>query len=533
MHLRNSISFREPKASHRLMYLIILVLGIFNFFWGEKIPSGGGLGFDGVIYGNMVQNLGHLVTAGGLSGYYTQRILPAAIVRGMLIVSGQSTSVVHIIQSFEIYNLVLLCVICWAWIRLVKYCKITLLGSWLGFAGLFINFECSKQEFYYPVITDVTALLIAILLLLFYVERKPFHLFIVTVIGSFAWPIVSACGALLILFVHSKYSEQVVAPTASLKKSKMIRYVRISYLSILILSVLGYLSLVSLGSTYGMTRISVSALAILTRLHLGNHSVSSVMLLLERAITAIPSLFLLFLSLATLVSSSRLFQETWAALCSTRVSIRGLAMGAYFIPFCLTKLIANPHIANESSLVNLASFSMFPAEGKFLLPLVTLAVFWGPVFLMLILVWGDLARQARSIGPGMLAVLGISLPLGLVGEPRFLTTAWPFLVLGFVLVMESMPIYKSFKYAFFVLSVLYAQFWMKLNLAPWKQPDYDGLLEFPKQVYLMHYGLWMSWWAYLVQLSALALSIVWLRRTMFAKNADRLDDQDAVLFVKK
>ena len=74
------------------------------------------------------------------------------------------------------------------------------------FIGIFINFEASKQAFYYPVLTDVTALFVAMLLLLFYIEKKPVALFLVTIVGAFCWPVVSVCGAVLIIFIRTDNS---------------------------------------------------------------------------------------------------------------------------------------------------------------------------------------------------------------------------------------------------------------------------------------------------------------------------------------
>ena len=54
--------------------------------------------------------------------------------------------------------------------------------------------------FYYPVLTDVTALFVSLLALLFYVEKRPIALFATTIVGAFSWQIVSICGALLLFF---------------------------------------------------------------------------------------------------------------------------------------------------------------------------------------------------------------------------------------------------------------------------------------------------------------------------------------------
>jgi len=149
------------------------------------------------------------------------------------------------------------------------------------------------------------------------------------------------------------------------------------------------------------------------------------------------------------------------------------------------------------------------------LPFVSLAVFWGPVVLLIIIYWQEFCIQTRKLGPGVVAVIALALILGMVGEPRFLTIGWPFLVLGLVLTLEDIRFKPEFKPVFIILTIIFAQFWMILNYEPWMPPDGEGLQDFPKQLYFMHYGLWMSWITYLVQLAILVLSALVLRKTFF------------------
>jgi hypothetical protein len=141
-------------------------------------------------------------------------------------------------------------------------------------------------------------------------------------------------------------------------------------------------------------------------------------------------------------------------------------------------------------------------------------VFLGPVLLLIILNWKAFCVESRRLGPGVVAIMGFSMFLGLVCEPRFLAAAWPLFVLAFVLAFETSSTKASFKYALFVLTILYAQFWMMFNLAPWSSSDFEGLQDYPKQLYFMHYGLWMSWWTYAIQFAALVLSAIVLRKTI-------------------
>ena len=492
-HIEALFSWKKIQSSHRLMTLIVLLLGGLNFLWGEKVPAGGGLGWDGIFYAEMVRHLDSMISGGQLSNYYAQRILPSSVVRAMLLVFKVTTSDTAIIRGFELYNLALLVVACRVWKRIANIFSLSLSGRWIGFGAIFINYQCSKQAFYYPVLTDVTALCVAMLLLLFYVEKRPIALCVVTIIGAFSWPVVSVCGALLLIFMDTALPTEVIEPaqqSAHLKPSKLTHFAKLGALLVLILSVVGCL--------------------VLAHARPSGVAASS----LEKLLTALPSLDVMMIAIAMLIGSGAFFQAVAANLWKTRLFSFVLAIAALLVPFCLVKTLSNPDVANASSLMNLIRITLLPQEGKFLLPFVTLAVFWGPVVLLLLLYWKAFCIEARKLGSGVVAILGISLLLGLVGEPRFLTIGWPFFVAGLVLAMESSNKKASFKYAMLTLTVLYAQFWMEFNLAPWPGNDYEGLQEFPKQVYFMHYGLWMNWWAYSIQFALLVLSAIWLRGTI-------------------
>jgi hypothetical protein len=112
-------------------------------------------------------------------------------------------------------------------------------------------------------------------------------------------------------------------------------------------------------------------------------------------------------------------------------------------------------------------------------------------------------------------VVALTLPLALPAEPRFIAVGWPFLVLGAALAIDRTAPRRPFGWTFGLLTVLLAQFWMKLNVGRWGSDDYADLLEFPKQLYFMHYGPWMAWYPFLIQsavLGAGAFALHWTLR---------------------
>lgn len=501
--IEKTLSWNEINSSHRLMTLIVIALGVLNFFFGELVPAGGGFGWDGVNYANMTRKLESMISNGQLSNYYAQRILPSAVVRCMLLFLDASFNDRNIIRGFELYNLMLLVAATWVWKRIADNFSISLGGRWIGFCGLFLSYMASKQTFYYPVLTDVTALFVGLLALLFYVEKRPIALLATTIVGAFAWQIVSICGALLLIFPRTDLPSEVIAPTSStytINSVKISCLIKFGWIVLLMLSIAGvvYLSL-------SEKNIAWLVYSLVSRL--------------GSLLTGLPSLVAVTIALAMLAGSVLFFKTIVVNLRKPPLILVMLAIVALLIPWSIVREIANPSVPNPSGLINILRISLEPPNGKFLLPLVTLASFWGPVVLLLLLNWKIFCSEARKLGPGFMAVVGLNLFLGLATEPRFVTFAWPFFVLGAVLALEGRSRSASFKYAFAALTILYAQFWMKINLAPWTGDDYESLLEFPKQVYFMHYGLWMSWSSYWWQLCAIILSALWLRSTILPVKA--------------
>ena len=501
-----AFSWNQSEGSHRLMTLIVLSLGLYSLFWGEKISAGNGLGFDGSQYASMTREIGSLIATGQLGSYYAQRILPSAIVHGMLRLSGAADNNENIIRCFELYNLLLVVGACRIWKRVADKLSLSVAGRWIGFSGLFLNFQCSKQTFFYPVLTDVTALFAGMLLLMFYLERKPIGLLVTTVIGAFAWPAVSVCGALLLAFLRSEFPKQVIAPVTRLRLERtptLAQLVKFGGGGVLVFSVVGNLLLVQDHSSAEHTCELPSILATGT-------DPSVVPCTLERMLTGLPSLAALTLALTLLIGSWAFFPAIIVGLRKTPIHLVVLAISAVAAPSFVVNAISNPIVVNPSNVRYLIQFMLLPPSGKILLPLVTLAAFWGPLVILLCLYWRECCVQARRLGPGVVGVLFISLPLGITGEPRLITVAWPFFVLTLVLSLEHSKAIVPSRFALMALTVAYGQFWLPINIVPWLTPDRDGRLEFPKQLYFMHYGPWMSWTSYLLQLPVILLSALWL-----------------------
>ncbi|WP_354078468.1 hypothetical protein [Bradyrhizobium sp. S3.5.5] len=466
------------------MIAIVLVLGVSNLLFGEIVPAGGGFGWDGVTYADMVRRLGSMISNGQLSHYYSQRILPSVIVRSMLTVSGNDLSNQNIIRGFELLNLLALLLGVIIWKRMADLLSIGPSGQWIGFASLFLNYFATKNLMYYPVLTDGVALIVNLLLLLLYLERRALLILIVTIAGSFAWQLTGVYGAILLISLNLKLpdvqSVQLpLTPSDGMRNDRQMRTFRL------------FVAIVA-------AAISIFVLASLTRAIKTGSQFHELGIFL----TGAPSLMIVVLALWILIGPVLLSRSPLAMLADVPLRFFLLAAAGLLIPHIAFTAISNPDVANPSGIFYVLKLIVFPmtGRGKFLMPFLSATLLWGPAVLLVILRWKDVSAELRKLGVGPLGIVAATLPLVLVTESRFILGAWPSLVLGLALALNRSGVSNLFKYLFATLTILNTQLWLKFNIAPWEGNDYADLTEFPKQMYFLHYGPWMGWPAYLVQL---------------------------------
>lgn len=182
------------------MPLIILVWGGFYFFYGPIINVDGGLGYDGHYYGHYANRFISMVFGDKIDSYRIQRIFPSFMVYLGMNILNIKNSFYNIIKFFQIYNLVLLQISALLWFAIAGHFKLKLKYVWLGFVFWFLNFGVAELSFYYPVLTDATALCLGFFLLYAHLKNKLLLKIVITFCGSFTWAGFLILGIILILF---------------------------------------------------------------------------------------------------------------------------------------------------------------------------------------------------------------------------------------------------------------------------------------------------------------------------------------------
>jgi hypothetical protein len=137
----------QRAYSFALMLLIIAAVGIISVTWGERIPTNGGLAWDGRAYGAMAESL----NLRAFDTFYFQRTLPSILVHFALVVFKQPLDDQHVILGFSLLNLGAMLLACILYRGIADELSLENVGYWFGFVAIFVNFASLKMTWYNPV----------------------------------------------------------------------------------------------------------------------------------------------------------------------------------------------------------------------------------------------------------------------------------------------------------------------------------------------------------------------------------------------
>jgi hypothetical protein len=194
---------KQISIKNKLTYAVcslFIIYGMVSIFGGEKIPAGGGLGFDGVVYGNAAKNFYHTIVNKKIHNLNLQRIFPSGVIYCFLKILSVDRKDDNIIRAFGIYNFILILLSIYLWFKIADKFKFPDRLVFMGLISFLFSYGIMKYNFYCPVATDTTAFFLGFLTLWGYINRKDMLVFMCALVGAFTWPTVSYTVPLLQIF---------------------------------------------------------------------------------------------------------------------------------------------------------------------------------------------------------------------------------------------------------------------------------------------------------------------------------------------
>jgi len=493
------------------MTLVMLLIGVANIFWAEKLEINQGFGWDGTNYAAWAKDFHRTVLVERVPAYYVKRILPSALVHyGSRLITAPFFSDAerdailnenrNVVLRFDLYNLLLLLVAVSTWGLIANELKIQDRGKWFGFCFLFLNYAILKNNFYHSVLTDTSGFTLGLLMFYFFLTNRPIGLWTTIVLGGFTWPSIPYMGALLFVFPYQKaLADELRSPVT-----------RPSQNWPLLLTLTGCgLALIM----FAYLRLNLTQLL----------SEMSQFLRVDRSLFYLSMaavMAYLFLGLKPAVSDPRLFSPR-----SILGAIRWRRVGIIALTFCLLQVLVF-RLASGQELTGgwggewrLIEYIFLSALTEPFIFLVAHTLYYGPVVLLLVFFWKPFCQSIQEYGIGLWLFVILNFFLSIGPQSRYQINAIAVFVILLVRLLDQSFLKKQSFIFWLLLSLLYSKVWYTFNTAP--QVDdgtMDIFLRFPLQHYFTNSGPWMSPQMYLIQgsivlVTAVLLYLFVIRRT--------------------
>jgi hypothetical protein len=489
---RGGARSREPNWL-RYFPAILAAYLIGYFFLGERVHWHGGLGFDGYLYGHLSADFIGML-AQRIPDYYLERFLPSFIVwLSATLLHFQLSTPERIVDAFHIYNSLMLVGSALAWMRIARTLRLSPEVALIGTACLFINWTVLKQYWFFVVQTDVTAFALGTLAALCVIERRLFLLTVVALIASLAWETVMPFTFILILFAR---------PACNFSSLKV--------------------------PTKAATALSLAATAVAA-----GYSLYATVLHPFHFGPGGDQVDLRTLPLSIVLMAGYVFYVARAVLLTPGgLSFRmgPLSALAFFIAIWLLRTLAlwvmARHFGNGQVVLGFMKFVLGLSAAPVAKPAIfalAMVVSFGPGFLLVLWYLPRILATAAAHSYG--ALLGIVFTMVLVfdTESRHLVFSYPLLIVFLcVALQEKLGPNRRYAFAFLACSIVLSKFYLPLNdlgmgLIDSGKPvtDWNVLLQFPWQWFLMNLGISMGWIGYAINsvLGVAAGIVLWMVRT--------------------
>jgi hypothetical protein len=485
--MRIVLSRQTLVESRAFLVGLTTVVYAISVLISEKISIGGGFGFDGLLYGEWARTFPAPLLDGSMNQYYVQRIGPSALAHASLRLLRLDLTPENIIRAFEGLAIGLVCAAAWIWTALARRLHLTTAARWFGAVALLGSHAALKWTAYYPVLTDLWSVVIALLQLLFFLDRRLILLALATFAGAFIWPTTVLIGIVLIVFLPLR-SGGLQAHTPPIGRLRF---------------VLAGLAAVT------WTLVCVSTIA--SGYAVPNSAAPLCRPLLR--VSMVASAAFAFGAASILVDDRTLFDRRLIARYVLRPNLLVGALTIVAAKVIQARLapVPSPHALSE-----FLGWTVRTSLQKPAVFLVAHVMFFGPVLLLIVMRARAVMNLARRWGPGLVCVASLGSLLFLGSESRHLWNVEVMFVPFAIKLLDDLAWTPRQFLALGAWTLVFSKVWLT-----YEDPIWPDVLELPAQLFFMTDGPWMNFTMYALQAAAVAGLGLWLARQLAP--AHRLD----------
>ncbi len=447
------------------------------FSASPTVTFAGGLGGDGFLYAQWIRAYRGDVQDIGLHAYSAQRVIAIVVVRTILDLAHAEPTNEAIIRVFRVLDAACIIAALGFTCLSTRFLGLTRAGFLVAIFATYFNYAFLSFLPFDPVLTDSMAVLASACAGWLYLARRPVALACTTIVASFVWPGFGYAGIAMLLLPRAPAGPRAATPDATPHMAD-----------------------------HALAALAAAALTVAAAGHAADpvkyemQPTSMSLLRLSLGLLAV----LGFAALRDLVRVGHLAREL-ARLDRDALVGKALAIVVYgAVSWGIAWVSARAAEKVEQHL-NLGARDVIGAvlARAVQRPLVFVwahASYFGPVVPMLVLAWRGACAEARRVGAGVWAVLGLAFVLGLNAESRGLFTAIPIVAPLAVLSAARWPWTPRRLLELGAIFLGASKLWYSVV----QQPTLDW------STYFAHFGPWMSNGAVLVHAIATLAVLGWM-----------------------
>ncbi len=458
--------------------------GLWYLRFGETVSVQRGLGWDGIHFAAYAKDFTRLVIERGVSAYHAQKLLPPLIVHGLLKLFGKAGTDQEIILFFRGLTIIELGASAVMWGVIARTLKLSRGAEVFGAISLFANYAFLKFYYYDAVLVDASGFFLGVLMCAAFVTGRGWLLLLASTLGAFVIPSYTlVTGILLFIFPRTEHANAE-------------RYTRLRN--------------ISGGAVAAILAVLVAnkALALHHAGRLINNDASQINVdLVPLSVLALVAMLVaVWGPLVALIPAPR---ELWQQTKCLRIPI-GVAL-FFGVRYAIAQIGAHPPPGSpgiETTPEAHIFCILLESIAKPLISLVSHVVFFGPLFLVFVLLRRQTLRIMWSHGAGLAGVFFLFTFFAIDSESRHLVHLVPFLTMVTAQALDEKKLAtRSFNLIYLAGALVLSKAWMVCELPPIG----SGTSPFSWQRIFMNLGPWMSLESYGIQGAAALLTLVVLR----------------------
>ena len=441
---------------------------------GEKVAHNNGIGWDGMNYLNTIQHFTELITTHGYDQYAIQRIMPWGLVNVVFQLCHIEATPHNALIAGGVLNVLAFALAIFYFFRISSMKRWKQSTEIIAFASLFYSYALLKMPGYYILLNDTYGFLWGIVMLYLFLSNKRWWLLSMALLGAINWPgVTTICGLALVFIPKKKLDIQ-----STLSRMDVVVYYSLLF-GIALLPLLYQL------------------LAIITPI---NHSVNMF------TFDGRPETSLWYFGIGVVCACAYLYymmrpfklsiSQIWKEYNSKQLWI---GVGLIMLCYVGVNYILHRFANSESGALDNTRLFKCVIESCTSDPLCFIESFFsyfGPVVLIVLLLWNQSAKYIAEKGMGYFFVIALAIFFSLRPEARVSIMFVPFMVLPVMEYIDTKNLKRWVAPVYIITSIFMSHVWFPINVegmeAAFEEETFANLSSFPSQRFFMCSGHWQS-----------------------------------------